>query len=299
MTLQSMTGFARTQGAVDAGVATGKWTWELRSVNSKGLDIRLRLPLGFESVENACRKAISETLARGNIQASLQFTRDGSEPVPTINRAALEAVLQNLESLRARLGGAPPSAESIFLIKGVLEYGEAEASEEDIAIRNAAIVAGLVEALKELKSARLSEGTAIRCLLENQLAAINKLVMIVQSDPSRTPETIRERLETQLAPLLEDCSAIDPQRLHQEAAILATRADLREEIDRLSAHIDAGRNLIASGGPVGRKLDFLAQEFNRECNTICSKSNAASVTAAGLEMKLVIDQFREQIQNLE
>lgn len=294
-----MTGFARTQGISDCGLASGKWTWELRSVNAKGLEIRLRLPTGFEALENQCRKMIAGKLVRGNIQASLQFERHGGGPVPSINQAALEAVLESAEQLRERIGGEPLSAEKIISIKGVLEFGEDEASEAEIEARSTTILDGLVATLAELSVARKSEGAAISDVLGKQLSKIGELVELVESDPSRTSEAICERLETQLAPLINDASQIDPQRLHQEAAILATKADLREEIDRLKAHVDAGRELIAAGGPVGRKLDFLAQEFNRECNTICSKSNARAVTASGLEMKVIIDQFREQIQNLE
>lgn len=294
-----MTGFAGTQGISECGLASGKWTWELRSVNAKGLDIRLRLPSGFEIIENQCRKLMAGKLVRGNIQASLQFERQSGGPVPSINQGALEAVLESAEQLRERIGGEPLSADAIISIKGVLEFGEEEASEAEIAARNKSVLDGLTATLDELSVARKSEGLAISNVLQKQLSAIGDLVKIVEFDPSRTPQAIRERLEAQLAPLVHDASQIDPQRLHQEAAILATKADLREEIDRLKAHVDSGRELIAAGGPVGRKLDFLAQEFNRECNTICSKSNARAVTASGLEMKVIIDQFREQIQNLE
>ncbi len=299
MSLQSMTGFARAQGLAECGLASGKWTWEFRSVNAKGLDVRLRLPSGFDAIESQCRKTITEALTRGNIQASLLFERQNGGTVPSINQGALEAVLDSAEQLRERIGGAPLSLDAIIAIKGVLEFAEEEASEEEIEARNVMVLNGLNVTLDDLSSARRSEGVAISGVLEDQLSKIGDLVEVVENDPSRTPLAIRERLEAQLAPLIHDASQIDPQRLHQEAAMLATKADLREEIDRLKAHVEAGRELITAGGPVGRKLDFLAQEFNRECNTICSKSNARTVTTAGLEMKVLIDQFREQIQNLE
>ena len=299
MSLQSMTGFARAEGRAECGAASGKWVWELRSVNSKGLDIRLRLPGGFETVEQDCRKMLSATFSRGSIQGSLNFERDGQEALPRVNEHALAAVLDAVENLRQQTGAPPPAAEAILALRGVLELGEDTATAEETAARNELVKQGLSGAIAELADARISEGRQIVEVSRDQVRQIEQLTRRIETDPSRTPEAIGKRLADQLAPLLQDVAAIDPQRLHQEAAILATKADLREELDRLSAHVKAADELLSSKGPCGRKLDFLAQEFNRECNTICSKSNAASVTSAGLEMKVVIDQFREQIQNIE
>lgn len=309
MTFQSMTGFARAEGrievAADAGSAgndgawaIGHWVWEIRSVNSKGLDLRLRLAPGFEAIEADCRRIMGASLTRGALQANLRYDREASAEIPVVNRAALESVLAAVEELRERLGSPPPAAEAILAIRGVVEPGGMAEDEAVVAKRNKAVLAGLEEAMAGLVAARAEEGAKIAKVLAGQVDEIERLTRAVEEDPSRTPQAIRERMAAQLAPLLES-SDLDPQRLHQEAAILATRADLREEIDRLHTHVHAARDLLSAGGPVGRKLDFLAQEFNRECNTVCSKSNASTVTSLGLEMKVVIDQFREQVQNVE
>ena len=294
-----MTGFARSQGYAEAGAASGKWAWEIRSVNARSLDIRLRLPSGFEHLEQVCRAEFSKRTARGNVQATFSFDRDASQSVPVINENALQAVLTALDALRERIGSPPPAAEAILSLRGVLEYGEEEASSAETDQRDGQVLAGLEAALVELVDARQGEGAAIGKVLLEQVEEIERLTQRIESDPSRSANALRTRLRQQLAPLLDVGAGLDPQRLHQEAAILATKADLSEEIDRLTAHIQSARSILSSAGPAGRKLDFLAQEFNRECNTICSKSNAAEVTAAGLEMKVVIDRFREQVQNLE
>ncbi|MEC9343188.1 MAG: YicC/YloC family endoribonuclease [Pseudomonadota bacterium] len=303
MTFQSMTGFARSEGRVETETGTGhvsvaRWVWEIRSVNAKSLDMRLRLPPGFEEIEPECRKAIAGKLTRGSVQAGLRVDQEQGAELPVINHAALEAVLAAVESLRTRLGSPPPAAEAILALRGVIEPGGAWESDETRSECRRAVLAGLDDALTRLVAARADEGGKIVRVLAGQVDRIAALTQAVEVDPSRSPEAIGERIAAQLEPLL-DRSELDPQRLHQEAAILATRADLREEIDRLHAHVQAARDLLSTGAPVGRRLDFLAQEFNRECNTVCSKSNAASVTTLGLEMKLVIDQFREQVQNLE
>ena len=299
MTLQSMTGFARAHGHADCGAASGNWVWELRSVNSKGLEIRFRLPPGFEPLENEYRKLLGAKLARGSVQAALQYERQSGASVPTINHAALDAVLAAIVQIGKKLGSPPPAAEAILQIRGVMETGEDTAAPQEIELRNAAVIAGLAGTVEALVHSRASEGRAVAAVLGGQIGSISSLVAAIDADASRSPSAIRQRLKIQLATLLEDATAFDPQRLHQEAAILATKSDLREEIDRLHAHVAASGVLLAGKGPAGRKLDFLAQEFNRECNTICSKSNAASVTSFGLEMKAVIDQFREQVQNIE
>lgn len=296
MALQSMTGFARTEGATDG--IPGRWVWELRSVNARGLDIRLRLPPGLDAIEIDCRKAIGARIARGNIQASLRHERDDAVDAPVVNRQVLKAVLNEIETLRMRLGSPPPAAEAILAIRGVMDVATPAEDETAVADRNRSVLAGLEMAIGELLDARTVEGDKIVGVLTDQVGAIARLTEAVESDPSRSPEAIRERLAAQLAQIAEDAN-FDRDRLYQEAAMLATRADLREEIDRLKAHVGAAFELLSGEGPAGRKLDFLAQEFNRKSNTICSKSNAASVTRLGLEMKVVIDQFREQVQNLE
>ncbi len=295
MALQSMTGFARREGTS----GRGRWAWELRSVNGKGLDIRLRLPPGLERLEADARKAIAERLSRGNLQVSLSLSVEESRVEVVVNQDALTAVLALRDQLAGIVDPAPLKLESLMAVRGLVEFKEVEEDEEALAARDADIVAGLDAALGDLRDMRRQEGDALGRILLGQVATIEALTTAVERDPSRSPQEIAARLTTQVAMLLDGSSGLDRDRLHAEAALLATKADLREEIDRLKAHIAAARDLISKGGPVGRKLDFLAQEFNRESNTICSKSNAAAVTAAGIELKVVIDQFREQVQNLE
>jgi uncharacterized protein (TIGR00255 family) len=295
MTLQSMTGFARSEGTS----GRNRYAWELRSVNGKGLDIRLRLPPGLERLEPDVRRLISEKFSRGNLQATLTLTVAETKVEAVLNRDALAAVL----ALRAELGDlvdpSPLRLDTLMGIRGLVDIREAEEDDETVAARDAAILASLDEAIGHLQRMREGEGTALAVVLRSQVARIAELAGVVETDPSRTPEEIARKLSFQLAALLQEAPTLDRDRLHAEAALLATKADLREEIDRLKAHVAAAGELIDKGGPVGRRLDFLAQEFNRESNTICSKSNSAAVTSAGIELKVVIDQFREQVQNLE
>jgi uncharacterized protein (TIGR00255 family) len=295
MTLQSMTGFARSEGSS----GRNRFVWELRSVNGKGLDIRLRLPSGLERLEPDVRRLIGERFSRGNLQVSLNVTVSEAAVEAVLNRDALAAVL----ALRAELGDlvdpSPLRLDTLLGIRGLVDIREAQEDAQTVAARDAAIMAGLQQALDELGQMRRSEGAALFDVLMEQVARIADLTATVEIDPSRSPEQITQRLSAQLAALLQDGASLERDRLYAEVALLATRADLREEIDRLKAHVVAAVDLLVKGGPVGRKLDFLAQEFNRESNTICSKSNSAAVTAAGIELKVVIDQFREQVQNLE
>ena len=296
MTLQSMTGFARNEGSF------GRYriVWELRSVNGKGLDLRLRLPPGLERLEPEVRRLVGEQVTRGNIQASLTLAASETKLEAVLNREALDAVL----SLRAELGDiidpAPLRLDTLLGIRGIVDIREAEESAEEADARDAEIVECLARALAHLRQMREQEGAALADVMARQIDRIEELALIVEKDPSRSADEISRRLQQQVAALLQDNSqSLDPIRLHSEVALLATKADLREEIDRLKAHVAATRDLLGKGGPVGRRLDFLAQEFNRESNTICSKSNSSAVTAAGVELKVVIDQFREQVQNLE
>ncbi|WP_105431962.1 YicC/YloC family endoribonuclease [Neorhizobium sp. T6_25] len=295
MTLQSMTGFARSEGTS----GRNRYAWELRSVNGKGLDIRLRLPPGLERLEPDVRRVISEKFSRGNLQATLTLTVAETKVEAVLNRDALAAVM----ALRAELGDlvdpSPLRLDTLMGIRGLVDIREAEEDEDTVAARDTAILASLDEAIGHLQRMREGEGTALAAVLKGQVARIAELAQVVETDPSRTPEEIARKLSFQLAALLQEAPTLDRDRLHAEAALLATKADLREEIDRLKAHVAAAGELIDKGGPVGRRLDFLAQEFNRESNTICSKSNSAAVTSAGIELKVVIDQFREQVQNLE
>ena len=295
MALSSMTGFARGQGS--AGNYT--WAWELKSVNSKGLDLKLRLPPGWEAVEPGVRARASEVLSRGSVFANLTVSREGTAPVARINEPALNAVLAALKGLEGKVAGAPPSLDGILALKGVMEVSEAEESESERSAAEAAVVAGFGEALKGLAEMRRIEGQALGKILSARLSEIGALAARAEAAPGRKPEAIKARLAEQVATLLEASQRFDADRLHQEAIMLATKIDIREELDRLAAHVAQAKKLIADGGPIGRKLDFLSQELNRESNTLCSKANDLELTNIGLELKAVVEQFREQVQNLE
>ncbi|MBB4185120.1 uncharacterized protein (TIGR00255 family) [Sinorhizobium terangae] len=295
MPLQSMTGFARREGSS----GRHRWAWELRSVNGKGLDVRLRLPQGLERFEPDCRRLASEYFVRGNLQIGLNVSGGEAAVEAVVNQGALSAVLRLREQLGDLVDPAPLKFDTLLSIRGIVDFREPEERESERVARDADILSGLALALEDLRSMREEEGAALGQILLAHVDRIEQLRAGVESDPSRSPSAIAERLAQQVALLMEGASSLDRERLHAEVALLATKADLREEIDRLGSHVAAARDLLAKGGPVGRKLDFLAQEFNRESNTICSKSNAAAVSAAGIELKVVIDQFREQVQNLE
>jgi uncharacterized protein (TIGR00255 family) len=295
MGLQSMTGFARATGEYEGAALS----WELRSVNGKGLEIRLRLPPGHERLEQAARQAVQRRIARGNIQATLAISTGGKLVQPVVNEAFLLDLTELAKRLEGQYGCAPASADGLLALKGVLEMPESVFGEEQRAQLDAELLRVLEEGLSSLEESRRSEGSALGAVLSGHIDAIEALIRRAEADPSREPAVIRERLAEQVKLLMDAAPALDEARLHQEAAFLATKADIREEIDRLTTHVSSARVLLAEGGAVGRKLDFLAQEFNRESNTLCSKSNAGSVTAIGLELKAVVDQFREQVQNLE
>lgn len=296
MALQSMTGFARSEGTS----GRYRWAWELRSVNGKGLDIRMRLPQGMEGLEPEIRHLLSQYVTRGNVQVGLTVQVSENRVEAVVNRDALDALLKLRDDLGDGLvDPAPIRLDALLSIRGLVEFKEASDDPEAIASRDADILAGLERAVHSLSEMRRIEGDALCRLLSDQVSHIEDLARTVEADPSRQPEEIARRLESQIDALIGAAATLDRDRLHAEVALLATRADLREEIDRLKAHVAAARDLLAIGGPVGRKLDFIAQEFNRESNTICSKSNAVAVTSAGIELKVVIDQFREQVQNLE
>jgi uncharacterized protein (TIGR00255 family) len=295
MSLASMTGFARAHGAT----GTHAWAWELKSVNGKGLDLRLRLPPGWDAVEPAVRAATSRVLARGNVTATLTVTREGVPPTVRVNEEALAAVLAAIGRIAERVDAAPASLDGILGLKGVVEIVEADESDAERRTAEAAVVKGFEAALADLVTARQSEGTALAQILQDRVAAIAKLVEQAEASPGRKLEAIRARLAEQVKALLDTDVKLDADRLHQEAALLAAKADVREEIDRLKTHVAAARGLLKNGGAVGRRLDFLAQEFNREANTLCAKANDGVLSAVGLELKAVVDQFREQVQNLE
>ena len=295
MAIKSMTGFARADGT------TGPlgWHWELRSVNGRGLDIRLRVPPGFESMEAQIREAVGQRIARGNLTISLNVKRAHGQVQIQLNEAALKQVLQALDRLKASVPVGPPSAEALLGIKGVLELVEPEESEAETQSRTQAMLASLSEAIDDLVRARAEEGRRLQAIVLDQLTTIEGLVATIERSPARSPAAVKQRLKEQVGRLVETGTSFEETRLYQEAVLLATRADTEEELKRLTAHIAAARQLLQSQEPAGRRMDFLAQEFNREANTLCSKANDADTTRAGLELKAVIDQMREQVQNVE
>lgn len=295
MGLQSMTGFARATGDHDGSSIS----WELRSVNGKNLEVRLRLPNGHERLEQTARQLVQRRFARGNVQATLTVSTGGKLLQPVVNEAFLRDLADLAKRLEDQYGCAPASADGLLSLKGVLEVPETVFDEDRRAAFDAEVLAVLEKALASLEESRRTEGDALGALLSAHVDSIEALTRRAEADISREPASIRARLAEQVKQLMEASPALDEARLHQEAAFLATKADIREEIDRLMTHVASARALLAAGGPAGRKLDFLAQEFNRESNTLCSKSNAGSVTAIGLDLKAVVDQFREQVQNLE
>ena len=295
MTLSSMTGFGRAGGQHDAT----RFHWELRSVNGRGLDIRLRLPPGNEALEAQARDLIGARLSRGNVSATLTFETAAAAGEIRINERALATMLTAIEHLAERDIFDRPRPEGVLALRGVIELGEAQQSESTQAAISQATLAALREAIEALVVARRTEGERLGVALSTALTRIDDLVGLIRAAPARRPEAVRARLAEQIQRLLAGGPGLDADRLHQEAVLLATRNDVEEELDRLAAHIAAARALLADKAAVGRRFDFLAQEFNREANTICSKSNDIEMTRLGLELKAVIDQLREQVQNIE
>jgi len=295
MALSSMTGFARGQGAAGAYA----WSWEIKSVNAKGLDLRFRLPTGWDAVELPARSRANAALARGTVYANLTVERKGAAPAVKINEPVLAAVIGALKRLEGKVAAAPPSLDGILSLKGVLEVGDTDERAEDRLAAEAAIVAGFADTLAALVANRREEGAALGQLLGARLAEVATLTARAEAAPGRKPEAIKARLAEQIAVLLSSSERFDADRLHQEAVLIASKADIREELDRLAAHVGHAQKLIAEGGAIGRRLDFLAQELHRESNTLTAKSNDVELTNTGLELKTVVEQFREQVQNLE
>jgi uncharacterized protein (TIGR00255 family) len=292
MAIESMTGFARQELSAQNGA---RIVCEIRSVNGKSLDVRLKLPPGLERLETQIRQIIQSNVARGNLQVTVTHEAGTAAPSLQINHALVDQILSLSANLRDRHGLQMPSVGELLSMRGVVDGAASEEAPE----LDGPIVQAVTSACKDIKIFRAREGEALKALLLDHLDQIEHLVAGAAADGSRTPEAIRVRLAGQVRLVMESVQGFDEQRLSMEAALLAAKADIREELDRLTGHVSAARELLSGGGPVGRKLDFMAQEFNREANTLCSKSNAGSITAIGLELKAVVDQFREQVQNLE
>lgn len=294
MMIASMTGFAGAAGRA----GSYRWAWELKSVNAKGLDVRLRLAPGFDAIEPDARQRIGRKLTRGTVHASLSAQRDAMSPDIRVNADLLRKLAVAVAAIELPRSIAPATLDGLLSMRGVVEIAEPAEGEGEIFQARVAVLDGLETAIEDLLAMRRREGGALASILALRLERIAKLTQAAELCPGRKPEAVRARIEQSLAALAGQAS-LDPNRLHQEALLLAAKADIREELDRLAAHAAAARDLLEAGGAVGRKLDFLAQELSREANTLCAKSNDASLTTLGLELRVEIEQFREQIQNIE
>jgi uncharacterized protein (TIGR00255 family) len=292
MALNSMTGFARVTGASEQA----SWAWELKSVNGRGLDIRARTPAGFESLGEEARQLIGRRLTRGTVNVLLTLSQDQTVGAPRVNLDALRQLVAQLTQIDLPAGIEPARLDGLLAVRGIVETGAEELAVDAL---KPALLRDLSKAIEALARARAAEGEQITEVLTGQIETIAALVEAIESHPSRTADAIRARIAGQVAALLAGAQALDPARLHQEAALIAVRADVQEEIDRLKAHIASAREMLAGEGPVGRKLDFLAQEFGREASTTCAKATDVALSAIGVQLRTVVDQFREQVQNVE
>jgi uncharacterized protein (TIGR00255 family) len=295
MAVNSMTGFARAAGSSGAW----RWAFEVKSVNAKGLDVRLRMPPPFDRVEAEARAQLGKALARGTCFATLTAQREGASSAARVDQAALASVAAAARAAAEAAGLAPPTMDGLLGVRGIVEIADAEDDEAAVAAACAGALASLEEALASLGEVRRAEGEALASLLRERLDSIERLTLSADANPARRPEAVRARLAESVATLMEAGRGLDENRLHQEAILLAAKADIREELDRLKTHVAAARALIDDGGAIGRRLDFLAQEFGREANTLCAKANDVTLTAQGLELRAQIEQFREQAQNVE
>jgi uncharacterized protein (TIGR00255 family) len=289
-----MTGFARTEGSVE----TVAWAWELRSVNGRTLELRFRLPNGWDSLEAGWRDLAGKVLKRGNVTANLTIKRQ-SETRLELDPAALEQVLKIATDLHRRIAGsAPPRAEALLSLPGVLRQAQADQQEEK-ATAAADVQAGFAAALADLVVSRQAEGARLAAVLNRQLDEIAALCKTAAEQAAGQPAAQRARMLENLQTLLRETPNLPEERVAQEVAIMASRSDVREELDRLTSHIAAAHDLMGDAVNIGRKLDFLIQEFNREANTLCSKSATPALTSTGLKLKAAIEQLREQVQNIE
>ena len=295
MAIASMTGFARMDGAIE----DFSWTWELKSVNGRNLDIRCRLPASFESLEPIIRSTASDLLKRGNVNVSLSVDDHARTGSFRVNEAALLQIEALMHDLGPRLNAAPPRLDGLLALRGVLEIEESTPAPDVAEQRLQALQQSLVAALQQLHEMRRAEGQRLADLILGHLDEIERLRAAAAVIAATQPDLLRKRLTEQLSTLLATQVPLSEDRLAQEVLLLVAKADIREELDRLAAHVAAARALIAGGGPVGRKLDFLCQEFNREANTLCSKASELALTNLGIDLKAAIEQLREQIQNIE
>jgi uncharacterized protein (TIGR00255 family) len=295
MAVSSMTGFARIEGELDEF----RWAWELRSVNGKSLDIRFRVPGGWEVLEVSGKTALSAAVKRGSLTASLTIAEAQKSGTLRINETVLTQVIDLINGLEGRIDAAPPRLDGLLSIRGVIETVDESASESVRAARLAAMSRDLTRAIEALAQARDAEGARLHVILDQRIAEIAGLVGEAEALAATQPDAIRARFRSQIAALFEGVTPVSEERLAQEVALIIARADVREELDRLQAHLGAARELMGEAVNVGRRFDFLCQEFNREVNTLCSKSADIALTRIGLALKASVEQLREQIQNIE
>ncbi len=298
MAVASMTGFARSVGQH----GSWQWSWEAKSVNARSRDIRFRAPQGHEMLDIVVREAISKRFQRGAFSVNLGLSRTGtaqSEVPMRINSDLLDMLVEEARRYQGRVSPDAPRIEALLAVRGVVEAVETPESEEDVAARLDGMAQSLGEALDALAEARQEEGDRLAVVLSGQLADLEALRAEAASVESLRPEKVKERWTAQLKELLDAVPTLPEERLAQELAILTVKGDIREELDRLSSHFASAGELLSGGGAIGRRLDFLCQEMTREANTICSKSNDVDLTRVGLDMKATVEQFREQVQNLE
>jgi len=293
--VSSMTGFARAEGAVDAHA----WAVEIKSVNGRGLDVRCRLPGGLDALEPVARSLATQKLKRGNVSITVTLNRTTEGGQIRVNRALLAELIAVAREIEG-MGAAPPRVDALLTVRGVIESGNDESDTPELRARlEAAVSNGLAQAMDQLIQGRTAEGRHLAALLHGHIDEIERLTAAAAASAAAQPDALRARLKAQLDEILGAAASVPEERLAQELALAVGRSDVREELDRLRAHVDGARTLLAEGGAIGRRFDFLCQEFNREANTLCSKSADVALTRIGLDLKAAIEQLREQVQNVE
>lgn len=295
MTLSSMTGFARGSGEQDGF----RWNWELKSVNNKGLEIRCKLPGFLDGYDLDLKKLIGSNLTRGSVFLNLNIEQDAGAEQFVINNERLDQLVETAERLVNESELSPARIDGLLAIKGVIDIAGNDLSDERVTALKKSLSESLTSVVEQLKIARREEGERMLLVLRGQLAEMKELLSQARNAVGNRDTAMRTRFETQLAKIQNLDKPVPDDRIAQEVAIMAVKSDIQEEFDRLAAHFDEAGKLLSSDKPVGRRLDFLCQEFNREANTLCSKSNDTALTRAGVDLKVIIDQFREQVQNIE
>jgi len=295
MTLSSMTGFGRAEGHFE----NYSWVWEIRSVNGKGIDVRMRIPPGLDVFDQFVKLVLKKAFSRGNLNVSLQLQKEDSEAEINVNEQVLDKLIAVAKEAAIKHDLSMPSIDRLLSIRDVVEITDMDDSEQKVKDRDDALKSSFMDAARSLTQSRDDEGSATFDMLSNVLDEIESLLKQGEEIAAKQPDALKIKYQEKVAALFDNKRGLDQDRLAQEIVLLATKVDVKEETDRLNAHITSARTLLREKGPVGRKLDFLTQEFNREANTLCSKSSDITLTNIGLSLKTAIDQFREQVQNVE